>query len=166
MTTSRAKRILDASMIPGGPHGEFPRQLIAQIEDLEAALRQTQVTQEAEEATGGSSTFRPRIVIATPVATPHQLTWDDVGSEIGDEGMAEASGVTLPVAADYLGARATECPLFHFVLTTAYPMTIFVGDAAVDTLEIGSGAGGVTSFKLTVDGDRIAVALHDDRWRG
>ena len=166
MTTSRAKRILDASMIPGGPHGEFPRQLIAQIEELEAALRQTQVDAAEEEGAGGSSTFRPRIVIATPVATPRQLTWDEVGSEVGDEGMAEASGVILPVAADYPGDRATECPLFHFVLTTAFPMTITVGDTAVDTLEIGSGAGGVTSFKLTVDGDRLTIALHDDRWRG
>ena len=167
-TRKLATRTFDFTAVPGGPHGEFPRQLIETLDSME---RQAE---ELQEQISGASDEPPdlrltRVKSVQETADPFEISADPAvhrpGTLFDDVSASGAGSIQLPALEDIRQHYDldTEIPHFWFLNTAAQALSILAGTDT--TIEVGASAGDVASFPITRDNEALHLALIDDRWR-
>ncbi len=175
-TRKLATRTFDFTAVPGGPHGEFPRQLIETLDSMERQAEELETRLSASESESEAVRTRPVRVsgLTSTTAAPYEVDpaeyptetiFDDVNE---DAPPAAATQYNLPTIAaiDAAGIdRATEVLRYGFRRTSG--QTLRVKAAAGTTL-------GVDSIPESVDGGTLDLLstnsyvlfeLIDDQWR-
>ena len=163
-----ATRTFDFTAVPGGPHGEFPRQL---VETLDAMERQAEELQEqiSESSTGLPDLRLSRVKSVQETANPFEISADPAvhrpGTIFDDVAASGALSIQLPALEDIrqFYDLDTEIPHFGFLNTSAQVVTLLAGTDT--TLEFGPTGGTTTSLAIPRDNTALLFALFDDRWR-
>lgn len=163
----RAVRTFDFTAVPGGPHGEFPRQLVETLDSLVGTSEELEERLSASESAPARGFQRVKSVQET--ADPFEVSPDpDVhapGAFFDDVSASGALSIQLPSLTDLreFYDLDEESPHYYFLNTSAQAISILAGTDT--TIEVGPTAGSVATFKLSRDNEILHLVLTDDRWR-
>lgn len=162
-----SRRLFDATAVPHGPHGEFPRQLVENFDSLVKATNDLRKRLERVEA--GDTTpvgYFPRKIVNNGSGDPYAISWDEIGYAFDDENCTADVYYQLPDSSTYpedLRSRSVYF-LFHVTQPTYFTYITCQGSDTinVDLADQSAAAGNV---KLTAGNSAIALRLVSDGWR-
>lgn len=166
-----ARRLFDATSVPDGPHGEFPRQLCEQIDSLVKSVNDVRKRLTASGSSAPVGYF-PRVKSNNTIDDPYMIAWGEIGTAFDDTGWdgpaTEQTVFYLPESSTYTGNSLTESPYFLFHRTQAYDLYVVAqGDdvIAVDLTDQSSAGSSDGCVALTTGNSSIALRMMDTGWR-
>lgn len=180
-TGKRPQRRFDLTAVPSGPHGEFPRQLVGQIDELldeavsiRSELAELSAAVDAAARGGGGGLWPRRKAVTNGTGDPYVITLGDgdeddaPGTCFDDVGASAATQTNLPAIADIDAAgidRETEVLVFRWFNTSNHAQRIKAAAGTTINVDESTESADGGTVDLLTRGSGIELCLIDDQWR-